>query len=128
MTSEDDALQATTNISNQLTLDMDKVQELHELMGDKMSILVDSYINSSTETLDKLQRATGAMDGDEIRQLAHGLKGSSGNLGAVQVVDLSDKIEQLARQEQLEGVSQIVDELLNAFESVKKKLNEVVSG
>jgi HPt (histidine-containing phosphotransfer) domain-containing protein len=68
------------------------------------------------------------MDGDEIRQLAHGLKGSSGNLGALQVVDLSNKIEQLARQEQLGGIGQIVDELLNAFERVKKQLNEVVSG
>ncbi len=108
-------------------IDMKTIQQLNELMGDALAELINSYINLSAQTLDSLQQAMEAADSNEILQLAHRLKGSSGNVGAVTVMRLSGKIEQLAKVEQLDGVAQMIDELLLVFAEAKKELQSVVA-
>ena len=52
-----------------------------------------------------------AADPAELARAAHDLKGGSGNLGLVQVVELLARIEQLARKGQLAGIAPMVSEL-----------------
>ncbi len=124
-----DPIKATETIENktQDIIDLEKIQQLQELMGDAMSELVTSFVTSSANTLKKLQDAKQAMDSIEVRQLAHSLKGTSGNVGAMQLMDLSGKIEQLAKHEQLDEADKIIDEMLMSFAETKKQLQSVIA-
>lgn len=74
-------------------LDMELVGELKEIMADGFVTLVDSYQRDSAGRLSSMQHALSAGDRGQLRQLAHSLKGSSSNLGAVQVTALCVALE-----------------------------------
>ncbi len=105
---------------------MQKIQQLTELMGEAMVALVNSYVISSENKISQLQQAFDSRDSSEVYQLAHGLKGASGNLGANQVMELSDKIEQLAKHGQLNTIGGIIDELLLSFSKTRQELNKII--
>lgn len=74
-------------------LDMELVGELKEIMAEGFVTLVDSYQRDSAQRLASMQDALLAGDRGQLRQLAHSLKGSSSNLGAVQVTALCIALE-----------------------------------
>ncbi|MFV2059076.1 MAG: CHASE domain-containing protein [Gammaproteobacteria bacterium] len=112
--------------TQQSIIDMQKIQQLTDLMGEAMVALVNSYVTSSEDKISQLQQAFDSRDSSEVYQLAHGLKGASGNLGANQVMELSDKIEQLAKQGQLNTIGGIIDELLLSFSKTRQELNKII--
>ncbi len=124
-----DPIKAGETVGNktQDIIDLKKIQQLQELMGDAMSELINSFVTSSANTLEKLQDAKQSMDSIEVRQLAHSLKGTSGNVGAMQLMDLSGKIEQLAKHEQLDDADKIINEMLMSFAETKKQLQSVIA-
>ena len=108
-------------------LDIQKIDQLRELMGDSFKELINSYLENSKEKLDKLQNALDSMDSNELHQLAHGLKGSSGNIGASSMEELSTQIELLAKQGQLDGAQKIVSDLFSAFTQTQTELNRMLN-
>ena len=74
-------------------LDMELVGELKDIMADGFVTLVESYQRDSVQRLATMQNALEAEDRAQLRQLAHSLKGSSSNLGAVEVTALCIALE-----------------------------------
>ena len=75
-------------------LDMELVGELKDIMAEGFVTLVESYQRDSAQRLASMRDALVAGDRGQLRQLAHSLKGSSSNLGAVQVTALCIGLEE----------------------------------
>ena len=77
--------------------------------------MLEIYLISAPELIGKL--ATSLRDGchESIRDHAHSLKSSSGNIGARKIFELAAAIENLARDQQLEGVEAILAEIEALF-------------
>ncbi|MEE4250203.1 MAG: Hpt domain-containing protein, partial [Alcanivoracaceae bacterium] len=67
------------------SLDWELVRELKEIMAEGFITLVESYERDTAKRLAEMRRAMEQGDRALLRQLAHSLKGSSSNLGAVEV-------------------------------------------
>ncbi|WP_051283728.1 Hpt domain-containing protein [Desulforegula conservatrix] len=63
--------------------------------------LVDIFVSSAEEDIQKLNNALSVSDSKAVAEAAHSLKGSSGNLGFSAIADLASRIEQNARKSDL---------------------------
>jgi HPt (histidine-containing phosphotransfer) domain-containing protein len=60
---------------------------------------------------------------DAIRNEAHGLKGSSGNIGAVAIQEIARELEQQGGRLDRDGVGRALDRLRLEFETVRRYLD-----
>lgn len=65
-----------------VSLDMDALTELQDILEDEFTGLLDEFIESSRETSAELATMVGQEDLTELRRGAHSLKGSALNIGA----------------------------------------------
>ena len=115
-------------------IDPDRLAELRRLevgqedeLGDLVSQLVGSYLGAARPRLADIRQAVATRDGRQLRQLAHQLKGSSANLGAVGVAAACDRLERLGREDALDEPAAEVEaalakldlELERALEALK---------
>ncbi|MED5389666.1 MAG: Hpt domain-containing protein [Pseudomonadota bacterium] len=97
-------------------LDTEVVSELQEVMGQDFQMLVDSFLRDGEQRMSALQSAFEAGDQEALRQQAHSFKGSSGNLGAVNVFALCMQLESLAREGELSQVPDLLSRLRQSFD------------
>jgi HPt (histidine-containing phosphotransfer) domain-containing protein len=76
------------------TVDPDRLRELRDDYGDLASELLTLFETTATATLDELRAAHDSGERDEVRRLAHRLKGSARNVGATGMADLAAALEQ----------------------------------
>ena len=110
MTSPDD-------IMDRITL-----ESLKELLEDSFSQLIETYLTDSQKRIDILCEAIPESNFEVIRHEAHGLKGSSRNLGINGVGDLCEQIEHQGREEVSEGMEQLFSAVQQQFAVVKTEL------
>lgn len=85
----------------QSVLDLEVLDELVDIMGDDMAMLLNSYFTDSQNKLDELAKMNWQTEQDAIFRMAHALKGSSRNVGLVGFSDMCENIESHARANQL---------------------------
>lgn len=112
-------------MQNSAILDDEVVKELQDVMGQDFQMLVDSFHRDGTQRLAALQAAQAAGDQEVLRRQAHSFKGSSGNLGAVQVFELCMQLESLAREGKLGQAPDLLARLQGAFEQACTALRKV---
>ena len=110
MTSPDDIMDGTT------------LEGLKELLEDAFSQLVETYLNDSQKRIDHLSQAIPENDFEVIRHEAHGLKGSSRNLGINGVGDLCEQIEHQGKDQNPQGLEQLFSAVQQQFAVVKVEL------
>ena len=72
--------------------------------------------------VEAIQRAVDADQADGIAKEAHGLKGISGNIGAMKLAELCSQIEQVGKSKDLEGMESQLDSLQQEFARVTQIL------
>ncbi len=107
---------------NQSTIDQNTLDELIEIMGDDMSMLIDSYVEDTRLKLEQLAEFDIKTQQQAIFRLAHSLKGASRNVGVAAFADACEQIENLARAEQLTQKQFDQIELVQLFEAA---INEI---
>jgi HPt (histidine-containing phosphotransfer) domain-containing protein len=85
---------------------------------DEMRDLLLIFIEASESDLDKLQQAVAEGDAKRAADAAHSIKGASVNLGFNDIFSVAKNLEQKARENSLEGLT---DEVL----IIKDKLSEI---
>ncbi len=97
-------------------VDLNKALDMVD--GDKefLKELVELFKKDYTEKLEEISSAIQKKDFKTIDEVAHSLKGASGNLGLMRIYELSFEIEKMGKEAKLEGVEKIYEEL-------KKELN-----
>ncbi|WP_111656223.1 Hpt domain-containing protein [Isoalcanivorax indicus] len=104
-------------------LDRQLIAELRDIMGAEFPVLVQAYLRDAAVRLEELRDLTqaqsaphGATDAAEgVRRAAHTLKGSSSNLGAVEVARLCAELEDRARRQVV-----VADRLLSDLEAAMR--------
>ncbi len=82
-------------------LDLEVLNELVDIMGDDMAMLLNSYFADSQTKLDELAKMDWRTEQEAIFRMVHALKGSSRNVGVVGFSDMCEDIESLARASNL---------------------------
>jgi len=73
--------------------DPERLRALHDDYGDVALQVLDLYESTAAATIGELRAALARGDGDEVRRLAHKLKGSARNVGATGLADLAAGVE-----------------------------------
>lgn len=107
-------------------IDRDNLAMLQELLGDKFSELISTYLNDSQPRLAALAVAFEKNDMTELCHQAHGLKGSSRNLGINPLADLCEEMERQARQGKVENAMQQIAAIEQEFAAVELILKDLV--
>jgi CheY-like chemotaxis protein len=107
-------------------INRERVRALREMCAsgggpDRWPQLIGLFLEDAEQRAAKL-RLEAAVDAEAVRDLAHGLKGSSANFGATTMRELSGKIESLGRDNSLETVPALVDRLALELERASEAL------
>lgn len=77
--------------------------------------LIDMFVKDAPKKLDILRNALQQSDFVEVRRVAHTLKGSSGSLGANQMMKICAEIEQRCKNKSFEGLENLLLQLEMEF-------------
>jgi signal transduction histidine kinase/CheY-like chemotaxis protein/HPt (histidine-containing phosphotransfer) domain-containing protein len=112
-------------------LDPEVLDGIRELQQDGASDLLigvaKTYLESSETLLERLRTAAEALDPVELHQAAHGLKGSSANLGARQLAELCRQVDEYARDDDAESAARLLASLENEYERVRLELASLIA-
>jgi signal transduction histidine kinase/DNA-binding response OmpR family regulator len=99
---------------------------LRDLQGegqpDILAELLAVYLRDTPPRLAALHEAVACADAEALRRAAHSLKGSSSQIGAVQIARLCANLEEQARTTDLRGVAETLPRLDEAFGRVRVHL------
>ena len=100
-------------------LELDRLASLHQLGylsgQDVLTPVLERYHKEGPELMERLRSGLASVDPDEVKRAAHSLVGTSGMLGAVNLVTLARELEVLATGGDLESCAEQLSELEDAF-------------
>ncbi len=109
-------------MSSENHIDSEALSTLKEIMEDDFSLLIETFINDSTERLASLAEELERGDADAVRRSAHSFKGSSSNIGAPLLADLCFVLETRGNEGNLEGMQDHLVKVVDEFNLVKEEL------
>ncbi len=94
--------QGEKEINNNSAIDLSVLESICEMAGEEASLLLEemvtSYLDDTEIRLQAIASAIEAADSESIFQAAHSMKSSSANLGAVNLSQLCEELEQLRQR------------------------------
>lgn len=120
---------STPQIENNDSDALDHVifDKLREILGPSLEQAVKPFLEDTPDYLDQLEQAVKEGDANKARASAHAIKGSSGNLGAVNLAQIAKQAEELALEQQVAEIASLLPHMRIAFEAVSRALNNEVS-
>ena len=107
-------------------LDMHVVQALRELGGDDdpglFDEVVELFLTDTKNNVAKLVAAFESRDAHALQRVAHTMKSSSANVGALRLSKLCFEIEKLGRAGSCEGAQGLVEDTAKHFDEVSAAL------
>lgn len=104
-------------------LDSAVVAELLEV-GDAefLQDLFETYMEDAREKLDGITKAMATGDAAQLGRLAHTFKGASGNIGAIRLSSIAEKLQHMGYHNQLDGIEPLVSELKELYILVEQAM------
>lgn len=99
-------------------LDYDTLNTLRQVMEDDFALLIDTFVQDSTDRISTLREVIKGTDADLIRRAAHSFKGSSSNIGAPQLSALCSALEKKALEKRFESLDVDLDSIEKEFAEV----------
>ncbi len=99
-------------------MDLKALGERLGLDEDEFMEIVEIFIDTADEDIQKLEAANIAKNCEAVSEAAHSLKGSAGNLGFTELSEISAIVESGARKNDIEGLS-------DRLPVLTEKLNEI---
>lgn len=108
-----------------LPINYSRLQALREFTEDEdgsfIQSLFETYFENAVIRIQHMKEAISSQDAAVLGREAHGLKGSSGNLGAELVVLLCKEIEQIGRAGSIQGAQDLLAKLEIEYQKVYKE-------
>ncbi|AAO55483.1 MULTISPECIES: Hpt domain-containing protein [Pseudomonas syringae group] len=106
-------------------LDYSVLSALQEVMEDEYPTLLDVFLKDSEQRLAQLRLAveTGNLDLQELSLTAHSFKGSSSNMGALQLSQLCHQLEERARQNDSSDLRDLIGRIGSEYLTVRGLFN-----
>lgn len=100
---------------------------LKQLMGKNFLLILKEYLRTAEAFMVQIQAANSNQDIEELARVAHPLKSSSAQIGAVAVRDIAGRIEDTARTKGDFGqFPEMVKELEQSFDELKVSLSSYI--
>ena len=106
-------------------VDQATVQELLELMGEGFAGLVQVYFDDTPRLLSQLREAAATGNHESIAEIAHSLKSSSANLGALPLAELAKRAEADARAKHVEHLGTLVEQAATEYARVVEAFSAI---
>jgi len=100
----------------EIHMDLDVLSGLQEVMEGEYPKLLDTFLDDSQKRIEALRQARD--DAKALGRIAHSFKGSSGNLGAVRLAQLCQRLE-VESVEAVADLGALVDQIDDEFALVK---------
>ena len=78
------------------------------------------FVENSRSNLEAIRAAIATNDYQKVALEAHSIKGSSGNIGATIIMQTAEKLEQLNKKHNLQGVSDLLTELVKFINKIQE--------
>ena len=92
---------------------------------DILAKVIDLYLADAPRMRESLRRVLEAGDAEQLRQVAHALKSSSANLGALHLAEISRQMEAAGRNNATDLAWQLILQLEHEYEAVCARLLEI---
>jgi len=99
-------------------LNQETIDELLEMVEDAPEILVeiiDAYVEQGVLLLEQFKNAIQNNDSNNLREVAHSLKGASYNVGAVLLAELAAELENKGAEADWQGVDDLFVKLQHCY-------------
>lgn len=110
-------------------VDMNVVRELVDLAGDGdpelLLDLIDMFLADAPSKVQAIVDGASSGDAEAVERAAHSLKGSSGNLGAVLLMDVAEKLQVAGRQGDATSISSLIESLQAESDRAKLALESL---
>ena len=100
-----------------LHLDPQVLSGLQEVMEGEYPKLLDTFLDDSQKRVEALRKARD--DAKALGRIAHSFKGSSGNLGAMRLAQLCQRLEVESVESAVGDLGELVDQIDREFALVK---------
>ena len=101
----------------QIHMDPEVLVGLQEVMEGDYPHLLDTFLDDSQKRVEALRKARD--DAKALGRIAHSFKGSSGNLGAVRLARLCQRLEVESAKNEISDLGNLVDQIDHEFALVK---------
>lgn len=105
-------------------LDQTILVNLSQALGDRMPHILEVYMQEVPRSIADMRSAMSKEDYEAVRIIAHGLKSSSANVGALQVSRLAANLELKLKQQHVDNLAVDIDKLAQAFDQVRPMFSE----
>jgi len=102
------------------------LRDLDDGDGTLMALLADEFTSEAQRQLNALRAGVAEGDPQAVERAAHSVKGSSANLGAVRLSQLTGRIEEFARAGAIGSLDAEIDAVAVEFERVRHALAALV--
>ena len=113
-------------------LDYAVIESLREMEEDGepdlISELADMFLRDVAPRLETLRQAIEKDDAAQVGRTAHTIKGSSGNIGAWRVSEISARLQDAGESGDLSGAAEVLAELEREFNRVRPALEKLKGG
>ena len=104
------------------------LQSIKDLAGDDdpdfLPNLINMFFSRAPDLMVEIEKGINTNDAYKLERSAHSLKGSCGNLGAVTMMKICEKLEHMGREKKMEGSLQLLEELKSAYKDAKGALEK----
>ncbi len=125
-----DATEASATPDEDSLVDLETLNGVRAIQNpqapDILAKLLKIYLANAPELMRQLESSIREGCCESIREHAHSLKSSSGNIGARRIFELSAKLENLARDGQIDGVAEIFAEIERLFPTTCEMLEREI--
>lgn len=128
---QEQASQESTSIKTPVqppALDKEIISEIKLMMDDDgddfFSELKNCFIQDFTLGLQALEKAYQEKDPESVRVTAHGMKSTSGNLGAFELSAMCKRIENMGKQQVLDKVGVLIEKTKSEYSRVSNALEQ----
>ncbi len=93
------------------------VEQLKQLLGDDFEKLVTAFDEDNRKLLDAIDGFIHSDDAEAVARQLHSLKGASANIGASELSETCQQLEQEARSGDLSNAKQLLTDIRAQFEA-----------
>ncbi len=118
-----DTTTQTLQASSNDAIDGETMENLRQLMGDFFDQLIPGYTGDMDAKLIEIESSLEKEDFKQLHLLAHSIKGSSGNIGAMSLSEIAATMETQAADQQLQAIASSFEQLRQEYERVRQALD-----
>lgn len=114
--------------SKKIPIDLERVMERVGQDKEFLYKLLNIYTEDFPEKIKELEQSIAEKKYDSIQELGHYLKGSSANLGLIELEKESFTMERAGKEKDIQKAQNTLKKLHNNFNILKKYITEEMSG